>query len=61
MLPAAVAGSKSRSAAHTGAVTSPDGEAYIVPKSPSLKSVPPMPGTKRSRGPPAVTRRTGGV
>ena len=49
------------SAAHTGAVMSPDGDAYIEPKSPSLNSVPPMPGMKLRAGPPAVMLRTGGV
>ena len=49
------------SAAHTGLVRSPDGDAYIEPKSPSLNSVPPMPGTNARAGPPDTTLRTGGV
>ena len=40
------------SAAQTDRVRSPDGDAYIEPKSPSLNSVPPMPGTNARAGPP---------
>jgi hypothetical protein len=49
------------SAAQTGLVRSPSGDWYIEPKSPSLNSVPPMPGTNARAGPPDTTLRTGGV
>ena len=49
------------SAAHTGLVRSPDGDAYMEPKSPSLNAVPPMPGTNDRAGPPDTMLRTGGV
>ena len=47
------------SAAQTGRVRSPDGDAYIEPKSPSLKSVPPMPGTNARAGAPDTMLSTG--
>jgi hypothetical protein len=53
-------GSRSRSIAQTGLVTSVERESYIEPKSPP-REPPAIPGTNRRAGPPDVTASTGGM